>query len=587
MSTHNLSTYKRLIPFIRPYWKRIAVAGLCAIPPSLCSAGLAFLMKPAIDDVFIKKDMTILTLIPLAIIALFSIRAIFEFSYEYLIGEAGSRIINDFRNILFEHVQNLSVSFFIKNPTGELMSRVTNDVNLLERAAAKGFIDFLQETTTLCGLTFVLFTQDLLLAGIAMLVMPWALIPFLRFGKKTHTYSTRGQEKVGRLATLIHETISGCRIVKAFGMEAYENSRFDAENFRIMKLYNKRIKIRAKTGPTMELIGGMAGAAVIVYGGLRVLSGGLTPGQFFAFMTALFLLYGPIRRSSDAWQDIQEGLAAARRVFDVLDQQPEIAEKSSAPALPSSRGEICFNNVDFAYNTEPVLKGINLTVKPGEVIALVGMTGSGKTSLVNLLPRFFDVSAGSLTINGCDVRDVSLCSLRAHIALVSQNPYLFNASVHENISYGSPGQSREAVIEAARKASALEFIEQLPDGFNTSVGEHGNRLSGGQRQRIAIARAILKDAPILILDEATASLDVQLEQQIQKSLELLISARTAFIISHRLSTIRNANRIIVLKAGRIVEQGPHDELFSLGGEYTKLYSVFLQDDSRRNGEQSA
>jgi subfamily B ATP-binding cassette protein MsbA len=385
----------------------------------------------------------------------------------------------------------------------------------------------------------------------------------------------------------MHETISGCRIVKAFGMEKYENSRFDAENYRIMKVYNKRIKIRAMTGPMMELIGGIAGAAVIVYGGLRVLSGGLTPGQFFAFMTALFLLYGPIRRSSDAWQDVQEGLAAARRVFDVLDQQSEIIEKPGAPALPSASGEICFNNVDFAYATEPVLKGINLTVKPGEVIALVGMTGSGKTSLVNLLPRFFDVSSGSLTINGCDVRDVSLCSLRAHIALVSQNPYLFNASVHANISYGSPGQSREAVIEAARKASALDFIEQLPDGFDTPVGEHGNRLSGGQRQRIAIARAILKDAPILILDEATASLDVQLEQQIQKSLELLISTRTAFIISHRLSTIRNADRIIVLQAGRIVEQGPHAELYSRGGEYTKLYSVFLQDDSSPDGAQSA
>jgi subfamily B ATP-binding cassette protein MsbA len=457
----------------------------------------------------------------------------------------------------------------------------------VQRAAAKGVIEFFKQISSLIGLTAVLFSQDLLLAGIAMLVMPWALIPFLRYGKKTHTYSTRGQEKVGRLATLIHETISGCRIVKAFGMEAYENSRFDAENYRIMKVYNKRIKIRALTGPMMELIGGIAGAAVIVYGGMRVLSGGLTPGQFFAFMTALFMFYGPIRCLSEAWQDIQEGLAAARRVFDVLDQQPEIVEKPDAPALPSSRGEICFNNVDFAYATEPVLKGINLTVKPGEVVALVGMTGSGKTSLVNLLPRFFDVSAGSLTINGCDVRDVSLCSLRAHIALVSQHPYLFNASVHANISYGSPEQSREAVIEAARKASALDFIEQLPDGFDTSVGEHGNRLSGGQRQRIAIARAILKDAPILILDEATASLDVQLEQQIQRSLELLISTRTAFIISHRLSTIRNADRIIVLQAGRIVEQGPHDELFSRGGEYTKLYSVFLQDDSRQNGAQSA
>ena len=587
MSTQTISAYKRLFPLVRPYWQSFALAGLCALPLALCSAGLAFLMKPAIDDVFIKKDMAILMLIPLAIIALFSIRAIFEFSYEYLVGATGSRIINDFRNMLFKHIQSLSVSFFIKNPTGELMSRATNDISLVQRAAAKGVIDFFKEIATLVGLTAVLLSQDLLLAGIAMLVMPWALIPFLRYGKKTHTYSTRGQEKVGRLATLIHETISGCRIVKAFGMENYENSRFDAENYRIMKVYNKRIKIRAMTGPMMELIGGIAGAAVIVYGGLRVLSGGLTPGQFFAFMTALFLFYGPVRALSEAWQDIQEGLAAARRVFDVLDQQPEIVEKPGAPALPSASGEICFNNVDFAYATEPVLKEINLTVQPGEVIALVGMTGSGKTSLVNLLPRFFDVSAGSLTINGCDVRDVSLCSLRTHIALVSQHPYLFNASVHANISYGCPGQSREAVIEAARKASALDFIEQLPDGFDTSVGEHGNRLSGGQRQRIAIARAILKDAPILILDEATASLDVQLEQQIQKSLELLISSRTAFIISHRLSTIRNADRIIVLQAGRIVEQGPHDELFNRGGEYTKLYSVFLQDDSRQNGAQSA
>jgi len=491
------------------------------------------------------------------------------------------------RNKLYHHMQSLSVSFFIKNPTGALMSRVTNDVDLVQRSVTKGVIDFFKEIARLGGLIVVLFSQDVLLAGIAMLVMPWALIPFLRFGKKTHNYSTKGQKKIGQLATLVHETISGCRIVKAFGMEAYENNRFDNENRRVMEIYNKRIKVRARTGPMMELIGGTAGAAVILYGGMQVLKGTLTPGEFFAFMTALFLLYGPIRAISETYQNIQEGLAAARRVFEVLDQQPSIHEKPDAPALPSATGQVCFNNVDFTYGTEPVLAGINLTVQPGEVIAIVGMTGSGKTSLVNLLPRFFDVRSGSLTINNRDVRDVTLRSLRSHIALVSQNPYLFNANVHDNISYGCPEQDREAVIDAARKASALEFIEQLPDGFDTELGEHGNRLSGGQCQRIAIARAILKDAPILILDEATASLDVQLEQQIQKSLEQLIRTRTAFIISHRLSTIRNADRIIVLQDGRIVEQGPHDELYACGGEYTKLYSVFLQDDSRRDREKSA
>jgi subfamily B ATP-binding cassette protein MsbA len=587
MSTRTNTIYKRLLPYIAPCWKRIVLAGLCAMPLSLVSAGLAFLMKPAIDDVFIKKDMEVLMLIPLGIIALFGLRAVFEFSYEYLIGSAGSRIINDLRNTLFHHMQSLSVSFFIKNPTGALISRVTNDISLMQQSVTKGVIDFFKQLATLGGLIVVLFSQDLLLAGIAMLVMPWALIPFLRFGKKTHDYSTRGQKKIGQLATLVHETISGCRIVKAFGMEDYENSRFEKENRRVMQIYNKRIKVRAMTGPIMELIGGTAGAAVIVYGGLQVLRGTLTPGEFFAFMTALFLLYGPTRAMSETYQNIQEGLAAARRVFEVIDQQPEVIEKPGAAALPSGAGEVCFDNVDFAYGTEPVLKGINLTVQPGEVIAIVGMTGSGKTSLVNLLPRFFDVSAGALTINGRDVRDVTLCSLRSHISLVSQNPYLFNANVHDNISYGSLEQGREAVIEAARKASALDFIEQLPEGFDTELGEHGNRLSGGQRQRIAIARAILKDAPILILDEATASLDVQLEQQIQQSLDQLIRTRTAFIISHRLSTIRNADRIIVLQAGRIVEQGPHDELYGRGGEYTKLYSVFLQDDSRRNGEQSA
>ena len=380
------------------------------------------------------------------------------------------------------------------------------------------------------------------------------------------------------MATFVHETITGNRIVKAFGMEEYENRRFSRENVQLLKIRLKRLRIRALSGPLMEFIGSLAGAVVIFYGGYNVLRGNSTPGEFFSFLTALLLLYTPARIINTAYQDIQEGLAAAKRVFHILDTESDIKEASGAILLPPGKGRVLFSGVCFAYNSEPVLQDISLQVKPGEVVAIVGMTGSGKTTFVNLIPRFYDVTSGAIFIDDYNVKEVTLSSLRSRISIVSQHPSLFNDTLRNNISYGDRNQSQEKIIAAAKAACAHEFIQGLPDGYDSVIGERGVKLSGGQRQRLSIARAILKDAPVLILDEATSSLDSRLEEEVQKSLEKFVKGRTTFIISHRLSTIRNADRVIVLTNGKIVEEGSHDELFSQGGEYTKLYSVYLKDD---------
>ncbi len=578
MLRDSLNIYKRLFPYVAPYRKKFVLSCVCTLPLSLCSAGLAYLMKPAIDEMFLNKDMLMLKLIPLGVVALYAVKGTFEYTYHYLLGSIAQRIITDIRNRIYAHLQTLSLSFFIKTPTGVLMSRVTNDVNLLQYAVNTGVIHMVKGIVTIIGLTAVLFVQDFTLACIAFVILPWAVIPIWRFGKKSRKFSTRGQKKIGKISTFVHETITGCRIVKAFGMEGYENRRFSEENMRLVRIRMKRLKVRSLAAPVMECIGGCAGAAVMLYGGYNVLSGSLTPGEFFSFLTALLLLYGPARNMSTAYQGIQEGLAAAVRVFEVLDIQPDIQEASDAVELPRVKGRVAFESVSFAYNETPVLTDVNLDVQPAETIAVVGMTGSGKTTLINLIPRFFDCTAGRITIDGYDVAGATIRSLRSRIAFVSQHPFLFNDTVRSNISYGNPQQSEENIIAAARLACAHEFIEEMPDGYDTVIGEHGEKLSGGQRQRIAIARAVLKDAPIVILDEATAALDTQIEKRLQHALDKFLRDKTTFVISHRLSTIKNADRIIVIAEGRIVEQGTHDELFSRGGEYTKLYSIYLQDD---------
>ena len=587
MLKENIQLYLRLVQFVKPYRQKLVLAGLCMLPLSLCSSALAYLVKPALDDIFFKKDLTMLRLIPLALIGLYVIRGIFDYGQAYFMGYVGSRIIADIREKMYVHLQTLSLSFFAKNPTGVLMARITNDVNLLQASISNVIISFFKDLFTIFGLVGVLIYQDWRLACIVFLILPWLLIPMQRFGKKSRRISTKGQEKVGKIATLLHETITGCRVVKAFGMEEYEAQRFSEENFRLFRIRLKRIRIKALSPPLMEFAGGLAGAAVIFYGGYSVIKGTSTPGTFFSFVTALLLLYDPVRTISNSYQDIQEGLAAAVRVFQVLDTAPDIKDKAGAVLLPAVSGSVAFRNVSFGYDRHLVLHDINLDIQPGEIIAIVGMTGSGKTSLVNLIPRFYDVTAGSILIDTYDIRDVTLRSLRSQVALVSQQTILFNDSVRSNIAYGNEDPPEHNIIEAARAAHAHQFIEELPQGYDTVIGEAGVKLSGGQRQRLAIARALFKDAPLLILDEATSSLDSKSEEEVQQALENLMHNRTTFIIAHRLSTIRKAHRIIVLSHGRIVEQGTHDELFSRGGEYRKLYAYYFQDTIHKTLPQEA
>ena len=566
----------------KQYYMRFLFAAICMVIAGGLQSALPLIAKPAIDEIFMSKNIDALKWIPLAIIAIFLFKGLANYGQTILMSSIGLRIVTDLRNKLYEQIQKQSLSFFAEHPTGLLMSRITNDVQAVQTASSEAITALVKDTFMLIALVGVIFYMDWKLALIAMVVFPLTIYPISRFGKKMRKVTTSSQITMGTLNSLLQETISGTRIVKAFCMEKYESERFAAENERLFKYSMKAVSVNAISSPLMDFLGGLGIAAVITYGGYNVVQGHSTPGTFFSFIAALLMLYEPIKRLTNVNNTINQGVAGAERIFSVIDRTPDIEDRPGAVALPKISRGIDIENVTFCYETTPVLKNINLSIKAGEVIAFVGMSGGGKTSLVNLIPRFYDVTEGRILIDGHDIRDVSLQSLRGQIAIVTQQTILFNDTVRNNIAYGDIRKTDEDIYNAARAANAHDFILRLPNGYDSNIGELGTKLSGGEKQRISIARALLKDAPILILDEATSSLDTEAEIEVQEALDNLMRGRTTLVIAHRLSTIRNADRIIALVNGELVEEGNHDALMEKKGEYYRLYNLQFKDEGNGN-----
>ena len=579
-----MGLYRRLLKLVVPHWPRLVVAMTCMLGVAACTAAFAYLVKPVLDDIFINKKAGMLKLLPLAVLLLCLVKGLCEWGHGYFMSYVGQRVIAQVRQQLYNHLQLLSLSFFDRTPTGILMSRITNDVNLLQAAVSSAITGVLKDFVSVVGLIGVIFYRDWELALIAMVVLPFAFFPIVKFGRMLRRISTKSQQSMGDISVILHETISGNRIVKAFGMEEYEKGRFGRQNMRYFQYLMRSVSVRSLSSPVMEFLGGLGIVFIIWYGGSSVIRGVSTPGNFFSFLAALLMLYEPVKRLNTMNNTIQQGVAAAERVYEVLDTPPEIQDHPGAVDLPPIRQDLELRHVQFRYDREPILKDINLTVAAGELVAIVGASGAGKTTLVNLIPRFYDVAAGAIVIDGTDIRNVTLASLRAQIGMVTQQTILFNDTVRTNIAYGDITKSEEKIMAAARAADAYDFIMKMPKGFDSVIGEQGLRLSGGQRQRLCIARALLKDAPILILDEATSSLDSEAELEVQKALDTLMAGRTTLVIAHRLSTVKNADRIVVLADGRIVEQGRHVELLKTDGEYRRLYEIqFAQYEGESSG----
>jgi len=564
---------------IHHYLGWIVLAVLLMAVMAAANAFTAYLMKPIVDDVFFAKNEDMLWPVGLMVIGTFLLMGFANYGQSMVMNFVGLKIIADMQNRLFAHLTRMDLQFFHDNPTGTLISRFTQDIHMMKVAVSNGLTGFGKDLLSLIFLVALMFNMNWQLAAISFFVFPVAVFPIVRIGRRMRKVTANTQEELGTFMTVLNQTFQGIRIVKAFGMQTYEGSRIASLVDRIFRLNMKAARTRELSRPIMETLGGAAVFVVIIYGGTQVIQETTTPGAFFAFITALLKAYDPMKRLANLNSSIQQGLAGAQRLYDVLDREPSISDKPGAVPLKGVAGHVEFDGVNFTYTSEKnTLDDVTFAVAEGRTAALVGASGAGKSTILNLIPRFYDVASGRVSIDGVDVRDATMASLHANIALVSQEITLFDDTVAANIAYGRGGASQEEVESAARHAAAHDFISQLPDGYDTLVGEQGVKLSGGQRQRLAIARAMLKNAPILLLDEATSSLDTESERKVQAALHELMRGRTTIVIAHRLSTVIDADVIFVVDAGRIVESGTHGELLARGGAYKNLYELQFSGD---------
>ena len=559
---------------IRRHLAKLSFAAFCMVLVAAATAANAWLMEPVLDEIFLERNADMLVLVPLAVLGIALIKGVAGYLQGYIMAAVGQRIIADVQIDLFGHLMRADLAYFQQTTSGRLVSNFLNDANLLRDAVSKALTGIAKDSLMLAFLVALMFHQDWRLATVTFIIFPIAILPVRNLGRRARKASTETQERTGRFSAILTETLQAARHIKAYGMESYESARArEAIEARLRAIY-KVVKTRAAASPIMETLGGIAVAAVIYYGGSRVIAGETTPGTFFSFMTALVMAYQPMKSLANLNTALQEGLAAAQRLFVMLDIEPEIKERAEAPALQLTGGEIRFEDVTFVYaDGKPALKNIDFVVPSGRRVALVGSSGAGKSTLLNLIPRFYDPTSGRVLIDGQDIRTANLSSVRANIGLVSQEATLFDDSVRANIAYGKPGAADDDIERAARAAAADTFIRAIDGGYDGLVGESGARLSGGQRQRIAVARAMLKDAPVLLLDEATSALDSESERQVQDALATLMEGRTTLIVAHRLSTVIDADIIHVIDQGRIVESGSHAELIARAGVYARLYQT--------------